>query len=69
MTKEQRAKSKGPITPEGEEKSARNAIEHGLRAEKLKHFAPPHCVALCNVSDHLKTYFFERRADWEGINP
>ena len=56
MTKEQRAKiarengskSQGPITPEGKEKSARNAIEHGLRAEKLKHFAPPHYVALCN---------------------
>ena len=56
MTKEERAeiarkngaKSKGAVTPEGKEKSARNAIEHGLRAEHLKHFAPPHFVALCN---------------------
>ena len=56
MTKEERAKiarengakSKGPVTSPGKEKSARNAIDHGRRAEKLKHFAPPHYVALCN---------------------
>lgn len=42
------AKSKGPTTPEGKEKSARNSIHHGRRAEALKHFAPPHFVALCN---------------------
>ena len=48
IARENGAKSKGPVTPEGKEKSARNSIDHGLRAEKLKHFAPPHYVALCN---------------------
>ena len=48
IARENGAKSKGPVTSPGKEKSARNAIDHGRRAEKLKHFAPPHYVALCN---------------------
>ena len=48
IARENGSKSHGPVTPEGKEKSARNSIDHGLRAEKLKHFAPPHYVALCN---------------------
>ena len=56
MTKEERArisrengaKSKGPKTEEGKEKSARNALKDGARAEKFAHFVPPHEVVVCN---------------------
>src|SRR5215212_9305677 len=48
VARENGAKSKGPVTSAGKEKSARNGITHGLRTEKLKHFIPPHHAVLCN---------------------
>ena len=48
IARENGAKSKGPVTSAGKEKSARNGITHGLRTEKLKHFIPPHHAVLCN---------------------
>lgn len=48
IARENGAKSKGPVTDTGRQKSARNGITHGLRTEKLKHFIPPHHAVLCN---------------------
>ncbi len=56
MTKEERAKiarengakSKGPVTPAGKERSARNALKDGERAKKFACFVPPHEAVLCN---------------------
>ena len=73
MTKEQRAKiarengakSKGPVTSAGKERSARNALKDGERAEKFACFIPPHEAVLCNedrdqyeslVEDHIAIY-------------
>ena len=56
MTKEKRAqiarengaKSKGPVSPLGKDRSARNALKDGSRAEKFACFVPPHEAVLCN---------------------
>ena len=50
IARENGAKSKGPITPEGKDRSARNALKNGERAEKYAHFVPPHPAILCNES-------------------
>lgn len=49
------AKSKGPVTPEGKERSSRNAITHGERAAALQLFVPPHSAVLAN-EDRQKFY-------------
>ena len=41
-------KSTGPKTAAGKERSAKNAVKHGQRADFLKNFVPPHSAVLCN---------------------
>jgi hypothetical protein len=56
MTKEQRAeisrqngaKSKGPITDQGKSNSSRNALKHGEYAQSFASFIPPRPAVLCN---------------------
>lgn len=63
MTKEQRAqiarengaKSKGPVTPEGKAQSRLNSIKTGEHATILAQFVPPSSGILCH-EDRLKFY-------------
>ena len=53
IARENGAKSKGPVSKAGKEKSARNALKTGERAEKYAHFVPPHESTLCNEDRKL----------------
>ena len=63
MTKEDRAriarengaKSRGPITPEGKAQSRMNSIKTGEHAETLAQFVPPNSGILCH-EDRKKFY-------------
>ena len=65
IARENGAKSKGPVTSAGKERSARNALKNGERAKKFACFIPPHEAVLCNedrdqyetlVEDHIAIY-------------
>ena len=63
MTKDQKAqiartngaKSKGPKTDEGKNRSRANALTHGQRALTLRHLAEPHPAVLCN--EDVRAYY------------
>ena len=53
IARENGAKSHGPKTDAGKQKSARNALKDGARADKFAHFVPPHEVVVCNEDRNL----------------
>ena len=53
-------KSTGPITEEGKQRSSKNSMKHGRRAEALKNFIPPHGVVFCNQNRQLFFQLHER---------
>lgn len=53
-------KSTGPKTAGGKERSAKNAMKHGQRADLLKNFVPPHSAVLCNQDRQLFFRLHER---------
>ncbi len=55
IARENGVKSKGPVTPEGKDKSARNSIKTGEYADKLSRFLPPDSAILCN--EDRQTFF------------
>ena len=53
IARENGAKSKRPVTSAGKERSARNALKDGARADKFACFIPPHEAVLCNEDRDL----------------
>lgn len=47
------AKSRGPVTSAGKDRSRANALKHGHRAQTLRHLAQPHPAILCNEDGQL----------------
>ena len=54
ISRENGAKSRGPKTDQGKNRSSRNALKTGEYSEKFKHFIPPHEACIAN----------EERADY-----
>ena len=52
IARENGAKSRGPKTPEGKDRSRANGLKHGERATTLRHLAQPHPGILCNEDSH-----------------
>ena len=48
IARENGAKSQGPKTQEGKDRSRANSLKHGDRATTLRHLAQPHPAILCN---------------------
>jgi hypothetical protein len=75
IARENGAKSKGPLTGETKQKSARNAITHGERAKLLKLVVPPHSACLANeerqafykLYDHLMAKYRPTDEAEQGI--
>jgi len=55
VARENGSKSRGPKTEAGKEKSRRNAIKHGDRADALKLLVPPHSA--CLMHDERLAYY------------
>ena len=70
IARENGAKSKGPKTEEGKEKSARNGIKTGDFAKDLSHFVPPDSAILCN-EDRQAFYQLmdELLESYQPVNP
>ncbi|MBI2686714.1 MAG: hypothetical protein HYX27_10395 [Acidobacteria bacterium] len=55
IARENGAKSKGPTTQAGKDRSRANGLVHGRRAQTLRHLAEPHPAVLC--SENGRAYF------------
>jgi hypothetical protein len=56
IARENGAKSRGPKTQAGKNRSRANGLKHGERATTLKQLAQPHPAILCNEDSH---HFFQ----------
>jgi hypothetical protein len=60
IARENGAKSTGPTTPEGKERTRANALKHGRRATTLRHLAEPHPIVHCNENGRAYYALFQQ---------
>jgi len=69
ISRQNGAKSKGPVTEEGKAKSRLNALKSGDHATTLSMFVPPHSAVICNEDRHKYAHLMdELLAIYQPVN-